>query len=770
MNKKLVLSVLSTAVLASMASAAMAKPQAGFYVGGEAPKIYGATAFLDDFDAALDAVLDNLDTVVFVDNNSRAAKLMDALAADSLESVMKDATKADFAQVEYAIVGEEGTWNPETDPDLNVEAPGELKVESVSAIETTFVEVAFPALADAVEGATVEVKDSKGTVREVVAQDLAKGATKAQFDFVTAVKADELTGVWSVEGKEYSFDELKLVQDIVTASTGTVNEVKLFNLLNQAGIQNINENIIAKYAQEISTKSPVWFKDVQKNIDDVNKAETDDVAEAAAVKSVVDATNQIQLAAALQANFERVNAEWIAKYAEEVVAGQDEMLKLAGPANYFGVVTTGVSKADIQTAIDDVNDAAIAADDLIANTAAKQAAVTTLIQNWVKADDPATPNNTPKADAIKASEINRLGFVVAEATTENTLYNALVAYANATPDATLKASELNANLKKYYFDEMKEVGSGANTPDTKRADAVAGFTGASNAATYDYKTNIVTVADGKALGKALDDVGLAATAYNGAANATNKAAFTKALQQLADFTSHKTVDTEKFLISTIDDALLAEYATGLAAIDNGDDVDTVQQAVKTVNDQKGLNTAVQVIANPASTTAQVRDALVELALEDSNATTDAFVEASTQVKLEVAQFIVDNRSKLAQGNALTPSTITADGNASYAANALGKAIADHAAKVAEFNAIGDLGDVATTTASTKDALDTYAYAPYKELSAAQKLAVAEEINKLTKSDGATPPVITPLDFSGADAVTTLKAANEIIDAAIAAIQ
>ncbi|EGQ26752.1 ATP synthase subunit gamma [Sporosarcina newyorkensis 2681] len=59
------------------------------------------------------------------------------------------------------------------------------------------------------------------------------------------------------------------------------------------------------------------------------------------------------------------------------------------------------------------------------------------------------------------------------------------------------------------------------------------------------------------------------------------------------------------------------------------------------------------------------------------------------------------------------------------------------------------------------------------MSLAQKLAVAEEINKLTKSDGKTPPTFTPLDFSDAtasgDAVTTLKAANDYIDAAIAKV-
>lgn len=74
----------------------------------------------------------------------------------------------------------------------------------LSAIEATIVEVTFPELAEKVENATVVVKDSKGEVRDVVARDIAKGATKAQFDFVKTVKADDLTGVWSVNGVDYS--------------------------------------------------------------------------------------------------------------------------------------------------------------------------------------------------------------------------------------------------------------------------------------------------------------------------------------------------------------------------------------------------------------------------------------------------------------------------------------------------------------------------------------------------------------------------------------
>lgn len=630
-----------------------------------------------------------------------------------------------------------------------------LAVSSVSAITTTHAEVTFPALATAKQGATVLVKDGSGAVVEVVAQDLAAGATGAQFDFVTPVAAAKLAGVWSVNGVNFSFTELELVQDIVAeASAGPVNEVKLLALLNQAGIKNINNTYLGDYATEIAAELPVWFADVQKNIDDVNKDNADTASEAAIVKTVVDASSQVQLLAALQANFERVNADWIVGYAGETVGGVTGMLALDGvatPAHY------NVTKAQIQTAIDTENAAQIAALDAAADTSAKQASVTTLIQTWVENDDPTTPLVTPKADAIEASNIKRLAFVVAESTTENSLYNALVAYANATPDATLKASELNANIKAFYLSAL--------TTKTK-----ATLVGEIQAGTENIKGDIVTAADALALEDAVVELGAAATTLAGTDNATNRAAFTAKLEKLANFTSHQTAANAKFLMSTINSSRLVAYATQMDSdgIATGDAVVDVQGSVTTVNDAAALDVAVAVIGNASSTAAQVKEALTTLALSSSNTTTDAYVNASSQIKSEVAQLVVANKASL--GSPLTVAKVithNGGGAPTYAANALQKAMADHAAKLVEFNTIGDLSG--TDIATTKGALDTYAYAPYVALSASEKLAVAEEINKLTKMAGS-PAVATPLDFSGADAVTTLAQANAIIDAAIAAIK
>lgn len=536
--------------------------------------------------------------------------------------------------------------------------------------------------------------------------------------------------------------------------------------MNEAGIQNIDENRISAYAAEIVAEQPVLFKDVQKNIDDVNKAAAETADEAAVVKAVVDATNQIQLLAALEANFERVNADWIAEYAVEAVGTQGGMLALVGPTNYFGEAA-GVDMDDIQAAIDQANDDVIFTAgtglDAVAASSADQAKVTALIQAWIVPDDPATPLLTPKADAIQASKEKEAAFRVAEATTENSLYNALVAYANITPDATLKASELNVNLKAEYKTALENLTKATlvgtiQDPAKGHADGTDGI-----------KAKIVTAADDAALGAALDAIGTTATAYDGDnTDAILKANFLKALQTLADVTAHKTVANQKFDMATIDTELLEDYAadTTLQGIDNTDSVAAVQARIAAVNDAAAINTALDIVNDVDATLSQVRTALIDIAVERNTGTsaTEAarFLDLTAQAQLEVAELVVEARPALGYAN-LDAIILPADGT-----GALNTAMDAHDTEIAKFNAIGNLGATPAPTASeTMAELDTYAYAPYVALSNADKLAVATEINGLTKMVGTTE---TPLDFTGDDAVTTLKEANDIIDAAIAAIK
>ncbi|MCM3760154.1 hypothetical protein M3212_05040 [Alkalihalobacillus oceani] len=620
-----------------------------------------------------------------------------------------------------------------------------LTVEAVSAIETTIVEVTFPELAEALEDATVEVTDSEGNVREVVAQDLAKGATVAQFDFVEAVDEDDLVGVWAVNGVEYSFDELKLVEDIVEEANKFPNEnqVKLFDLLTQAGIQNLDADKIADYAEDIegASPSPVWVSDVQKIIDEANKSDEQKAAEAAVVKAVVDATNQIQLLAALEANFERVNKDWITDYANtEVVTGPPAVTLL----DLEGEGATGYDAVDfdgIQEIIDDANEAAIDQANADAEKSADQAKVTALIEKWVEADDPETPNTTPKADAIAASKAKEAAFRVAEANTENSLFNALVAYANATEDSVLKASELNANLKAFYFAELDKD----DLIDNTITDAAVGHDHATNG----IKAKIVSVANDKSLDQALNDLGEKATDYDGDKSATNKAAFQKALQQLANYTSHYTEADEKFLMSTIDDALLEEYADALKGIDDTDDVDTVQQAVKGVNDDAEELKSVKAI-NEATTASQVKTALDNLSIT-------SYINIPSVDKLYIAEKVLEARADETDeeydDKAAVETALTTAGTG---------IIAEYEALIAEFKAeeiVEDAANNAKTTTEVIAQLNKLSYDAFDNLTAGEKAEVAEYFQANY-----------PTDDNGTVDYKTLASIKADIDKAIAAIQ
>ena len=553
---------------------------------------------------------------------------------------------------------------------------------------------------------------------------------------------------------------MEQLENIIEEATAQpLNEVKLLAALNAAGIQNVDQNSLGAYAEALEEANTAGelssLADVQKVIDKVNKDAGNADQEAAVVKAVADATNQIQLLAALQANFERVNSDWITSYATANVTVADDTqvgLLALGENNYFGK-DAGADKDGIQAAIDTANATAIDTVAASVDTAAKQAAVTALIEKWIKADDPKTPNNTPKADAIKASKVKEAAFKVAEATTQNSVYNALVAYANATPDTVLKASELNANLKVEYLAALKE-----KTKATLVTEIQAG--------NENIKSDIVVVADDAALEAAMTAITAKyADVVAEPTNATALTAFKASLQKLADVTSHQP-GTAKFDFSIVKDANLAAYATAFntdTKITADSTVEDVVAKITPANDSQGLTAALNTINDAKSSASQVRDALLEIAV--ANGTIQEakdFINLVPQARLEVAELVIKDRADQTDGKyANLDDILAADGS-----GAIKDQVEAHAAEVAKFNAIGNLADATVT--DIKDALDTYGYDAYKALSTVDKLAVAEEISKLAHEDK--DGVKTPYNFEGADKVKTLKAANDIIDAAIAAIK
>lgn len=150
MNKKVVLSVLSTAVVASMAASAFAAPKDGLYIGGSVNKYYSTDVLLNMNAAAKAAYANEVKSItdfnnlVFVDFSGKGASIQEILDEGLAAAKSEALVKEDFA-TSYAVATETGSTDGSYDARANVEGttPGDLKVDSVSAINASAVKVAF---------------------------------------------------------------------------------------------------------------------------------------------------------------------------------------------------------------------------------------------------------------------------------------------------------------------------------------------------------------------------------------------------------------------------------------------------------------------------------------------------------------------------------------------------------------------------------------------------------------------------------------------------
>lgn len=777
MNKKLVLSVLSTAVVASMASAAMAKPGAGFYVGGEVDKYYSIGAFFDNFDEALDNILDNMEATVFVDGNAQAAPFLAALEAEDINTVLKPATKADFENNPYAVVdGEEGqVYNPAEDDELPPpgEVPGELKVESVSAITSTTVDVAIAAPTEDVLGATVEVKDNNGNIVEVNPTDISAGDTVASFTFKTPV--EKLEGVWTVDGKEYSFTAIQQLADITdAASANPLDQVKLLNALNAAGIQNVDENKLAAYAEAIVDAAPATLADVQTAVDNANKSATDKEAEAAAVKAVVDAENQIQLLNALKAGFAYVNADWTVKYQDAEVTTDGGSVSLI---NLTEANSAGVTFEGIQDAINGVNDVEVAAAYDTAFKSLKSADVTaarTLANTYLATDEEATI--TKKEWANDSLDVLDALIRVNTATTNNSLKTALVALDNlettlvekyknnvdysVEPEFDIKL--VNDSFLADYRKAISEQTDVTKKNQRKDIDAIIKQVNGEKATTQLGSVKGATTADEllKAL-KAYPELKQVAdinkdnywTTDNGNfasvdADSIQAAVDAANLDAVANATASNII--AKLNVFGLDNVVAANAAAyveaqaDLGGVDvgatNAETVKNLKDAVEVVNKAVAEVSEVEAI-NKATTATEVKSALDNLAIA-------SYVDVPRADKLYIAEKVLDARAsqddkKFANKAAVANALDTADTGI----------IAKYDALVGEF-AYAKLTNISTTVSQ----LDKLGYDAFDNLSGGQKAEVAE----FFKADY-------PKNDDGAVDYETLAAVKAAIDAAIAKV-
>lgn len=155
MNKKVALSLLSATVISSMAASAFAAPNSGIYMGGDVDRYYALSDLMNLNAQGLAKFNSNLaeagsKNIVFVDFDKKGAFLEEIFKSnDGLEKVKRDLKQSDFEGV-YTQVKPDGTDGATYDPrkDIDPEPAGELKVESVSAINAKQLEVKFGTAVD----------------------------------------------------------------------------------------------------------------------------------------------------------------------------------------------------------------------------------------------------------------------------------------------------------------------------------------------------------------------------------------------------------------------------------------------------------------------------------------------------------------------------------------------------------------------------------------------------------------------------------------------
>ncbi|WPS87599.1 hypothetical protein SMD22_24585 [Brevibacillus halotolerans] len=264
--KKVVLSVLSTALVTSMATSAFAA-STGYYLGGNVTKYYGADALINADVAAKfkeEAFKSSLtqDQVLFVNPQGKVASLKDIVDAIDNGQAGKDAfrvaTGADFDKIGgadgFQTVLEDGTVDPQKNkvPEQDGQQPtGDLKVENVSAINSTTVKVTFAQAVAAVakEDVTVVNKDTgnKEYVKTVTLSDDKKSATVEFYQSLTkgsytaTVKAGDKTS-----SKDFDFvvgEVAKVeVQTSQVVSTKAADKKITYKLLDAAGVDVTAEN------------------------------------------------------------------------------------------------------------------------------------------------------------------------------------------------------------------------------------------------------------------------------------------------------------------------------------------------------------------------------------------------------------------------------------------------------------------------------------------------------------------------------------------------
>ncbi|WP_400162292.1 hypothetical protein ACAF76_001570 [Brevibacillus sp. TJ4] len=700
MNKKLVLSVLSTAVVASMASSAFAAPKDGVYLGGSHLKLYSVDTLLNMNSETKEAyktafATSDFKQVVFVNLDGTGATIDEILTKGFKEATSEPLKKSDFAD-SYTVVNpdgtEAGTYNPQDEIE---EEAGELVVEGVTSISKAGVTVAITKLAADLEGATIEVKDNNGNVVEVKPLNLVVNETVATFEFKTALTADP-TGVWTVAGISFDADAYAKLEKINAANA----ELALYNALTEAGIANLKvENAPAYIAEKLDkTEAFKSLEEVQAFVDKVNADQASDAEKAAQVEALVKAletTSQVAILNAL-APWAQVNPEYISDYASDLAA--------VTVTDTFDDVQDIINTTNITNAGTLLNDAFTES-----KREAYNKAVTAV--SFVRADDPEDPDDKVKADMQEALEVLNLLLNVKEASTAAQFanaYNALVAKVN---DKTIIGDEVfYTDLRPQYMEATKAQPAGVPETVTTPEDIEDAIVAVNTKKRAELYNAVAEVSDT-------------------AGSETKTADVLKKLQDFAAYVPNK-ADFDISTVSTTDDRLKA-YRTALAALpsltidssltegDVATAIADVKNAIDTVNGT-AVGTPLGNIENFDSSDATTFP----------NGVTDPAQALLTYLKHKELALgnVVDANAELYLANEADFKAAATVG-AGTAADAI-KAVK---ALVADLNQVAIINKAKSAT-EVHDALMALALPDYLNVTSADRLTVAESLLEVVQDD------------------------------------
>lgn len=178
-NKKLALSVLSTAVVASMASSAFAAEQ-GFYIGGDVKHYYSLDSFFSskntsNIEDEVNSV--GFDQVVYVDEDGKAANLDDLIVkGENALSEDLDAVFGDTLHDDYTSVDQDGHEGEVVQPEP---ADGPVASDLTAAVNGNKVTISGSAKNAKTVEVTIVDKDNKDVATKTV--DVASDKFTAEF-------------------------------------------------------------------------------------------------------------------------------------------------------------------------------------------------------------------------------------------------------------------------------------------------------------------------------------------------------------------------------------------------------------------------------------------------------------------------------------------------------------------------------------------------------------------------------------------------------------